>query len=76
MEIIHVFESETEEVPEGNKVRTKCGEEVMFRPFGSSFAGGKLCQICNGHPRINSTPPFIFAVSVAVAKREKFTVHA
>lgn len=62
MNTIHMFEADSEEITEGNLVRTKCGKRLVFRSHGSKPQGGILCQSCRSPVRVVGGPPFLFAV--------------
>lgn len=62
MNIIHSVASDSEDIPDGQLVRTKCQKMLVFRSHGSKPLGGIICQLCDGSRSRAGNPPFIFAV--------------
>lgn len=65
--IIHLVEGEKPE--EGNIVRTKCGEELVFRPFSPSL--NKMLPICHNCDTRGPTkiPNFLSVLERPLSKR-------
>lgn len=62
MNIIHVAESDSKDIPDGQIVRTRCHKTLIFRSHGSKPLGGIICQLCDGSRSRAGNAPFIFAV--------------
>ena len=43
---IHLIEGFNNRPREGEIVRTKCGMELVFRPFSPNFVKGRICNEC------------------------------
>lgn len=45
---IHIFESSSQNIPEGENVFTRCGKEIPFVPIKASMFSGVICVVCDG----------------------------